>query len=349
MKTNIIFLFLFFSNLFIYSQKKPIEGDINNNLSIDFNGCVKSIEIKSSSFNEKNKTIDTTTAANKVFFAKNGNITKHVYFDKSHNNEWKTIEYDALERIKNIKIKEDGKTRIISEQFFNNFSDYPDSTNMYYYNNFKEQYINRFDKKKLIKQEFYTQDTLRHYNTYIYDKKGRLIKDFFINTENGFGITLGASITGDKDEKTLNPNDSIIFEYKKIKDTLITIKYRTKLWKEIKKEIKHKNFSLEILETYNRNFLGNSRHIYKSKDSISDCTYYYDEKRQIRSFFKTITTPKSIVSNWKSDSFYSNKEKTETINIETDYDTYNNWIKKKYSKDNITTSLITRKIEYYCH
>ncbi|WP_133158900.1 hypothetical protein [Flavobacterium alvei] len=352
MKLNIILLFLLFSNLWLYSQKKPIENNSNSKefLPIDFDGSVKSIAIKSYSYNKKKETIDTTALYYKIFFAKNGNITKHIYFDKSFTNERKIIEYDELERIKTIKINDDGKIWIASEQFFNNFSNYPDSTNIYYYGNkYKEKYINLFDKKNLIKQEFYSQDTLRHYNTYIYDKKNRLIKDYFTNTQNGFGITLGKSITGDKDEKTLWPNDSTIYDYKKIKDTLITIKLEQKGWKEIKKELKSNIFTLEKLEKYNRDFLENSRYTYKSKDSIFDCTYYYNEKREIRSFYKTITTPKSIVSNWKSDGFYNNEARTETTYIEIEFDAYNNWIEKKYSKDNATISLITREIEYYYH
>ena len=350
MKLITIFLFLLFSNLCVYSQKIPIKNNRKEILPIDFHGCVKSINIKSFSFNKKNETIDTTSTVYKVFFAKNGNITKHIYFNTSRDHDWRIIEYDALERIKTIKIKEDRKTWLATEQFFNTFSSYPDSTNIYSYGKKnKEQYVNLFAKKKLIKQEYYTQDTLRHYNTYFYDKKNRLIKDYFINTENGFGITLGKSITGDKDEKTLNSNDSIIYEYKKIKDTLITIKHQSKIWNEITKEIKSNNFSLIILEKYSRDFLNNSRYEYKSKDSIFDCTYFYNEKKEIVSFYKTITTPTRIVSNWKSGSYYYNKEKTETTNIEIEYDTYNNWIKKKYSIDKISTLLVTREIEYYCH
>jgi hypothetical protein len=353
MKSNIILLFLLFFNLCIYSQKKPLDNISNEILPIDFKGCVKSLTIKSYSYNKKNETIDTTTSsAYKVFFSKNRNITKHIYFDKSLDNEWKTIEYDELERIKTIKIKEDGKNRLISEQFFNDFSDFPDSTNIYHdENKYKEQYINQFNKKNLIKQEFYTQDTLRHYNTYIYDKKNRLIKDYFTNTKNGFGITLGKSITGDKDEKTLWANDSIIYEYKKIKDTLITIKHQPKVWDEIKKEIKSNDFSLVIIEKYSRDFLNNSRYTYKSKDSIFDCTYFYNEKREVRSFYKTITTPTSIVSNWKSDigGNLNSEEKTETTYIEIEYDIYNNWIRKKHIKDKIAIYQIKREIEYYCH
>ena len=349
MKLSKIFLFLLFSKLCIYSQKIPIENNSKQILPIDFHGCVKNITIKSLYFNEKNKTIDTTAMIYKVLFAQNGNITKQMYFDKSDDNEWKTIEYDELERIKTIKTKKDGKIWVISEQFFNTFSTHPDSTTINHVGDkYKEKYINLFNKKNLIRQEYYAQDTLRHYNTYIYDNKKRLIKDNFYNTKNGFGITLGKSITGYKDEKTLHSNDSIIYEYKKIKDTLITIKHQPKIWNEIKKEIKSNNFSSVIVEKYNRDFLDNARHTYKSKDSIFNFTYYYNGKKEIRSFYKTITTPTSVVSNWKSDGYYNSEEKTATVYIEFEFDVYNNWIKKKYSKDKIIISQISRKIEYYC-
>lgn len=350
MKSNTILLFLIFITPYMYSQKIPIDNNSKDILQIDFNGCVKSIAIKSFSFEKKNEIIDTSATTYKVYFAKNGNMTKHIYFKKSSENPWKIIEYDELERIKTIKINDDGKIWLASEQFFNNFSNYPDSTNIYQYGEkYKEKYINLFDKKNLIKQEYYALDTLRHYNTYIYDKKNRLIKDYFTNTKNGFGITLGKSITGDKDEKTLWANDSIIYEYKKIKDTLITIKHQPKVWDEIKKEIKSNDFSLVIIEKYSGDFLNNSRYTYKSKDSIFDCTYYYNEKKEVKSFYKTITTPKNIVSNWKSDGFYNNEARTETTYIEIEFDAYNNWIKKKFSKDNVAISLIAREIEYFCN
>lgn len=181
-----------------------------------------------------------------------------------------------------------------------------------------------FNKKNLIRQEYYVQDTLRHYNTYICDNKKRLIKDNFYNTKNGFVINLGKSITGHKDEKTIHSNDSIIYEYKKIKDTLITIKHQPKIWNEIKKQIKSNNFSSVIVEKYNRDFLDNARHTYKSKESIFDSTYYYNGKKEIRSFYITITTPTSVVSNWKSDDYYNSEEKTSMVYIGFEFDVYNN-------------------------
>lgn len=84
----------------------------------------------------------------------------------------------------------------------NNFSEYPDSLTIYATENHKtERYINHFDKKLLIKQEHYTQDTLRHYKTYQYDKKSRLIKGSFNDTKNGWGINIGKSIIGLKRRK----------------------------------------------------------------------------------------------------------------------------------------------------
>jgi hypothetical protein len=57
------------------------------------------------------------------------------------------------------------------------------------------------------------------------------------------------------------------------------------------KEIKDDKFSLEIIEEYEGDYHKMSRFIYKSKDSISNISYYYKKKRGC-SFYKTLTTQK---------------------------------------------------------
>jgi hypothetical protein len=74
------------------------------------------------------------------------------------------------------------------------------------------------------------------------------------------------------------PQRQTLFEYKRIKDTLIMKVRPENPFKEVKKEIKDDKFSLEIIEEYEGDHKM-SRFIYKSKDSISNISYYYKKKR----------------------------------------------------------------------
>jgi hypothetical protein len=87
-----------------------------------------------------------------------------------------------------------------------------------------------------------------------------------------------------------------LFEYKRIKDTLISVKVRpeklhSKKWKRNKKNDK---FSLEIIEEYEGDYHKMSRFIYKIEDSISNISYYYkkQKKRGCSFFIKLLTTQK---------------------------------------------------------
>jgi hypothetical protein len=50
------------------------------------------------------------------------------------------------------------------------------------------------------------------------------------------------------------------------------------------KEIKDDKFSLEIIEEYEGDYHKMSRFIYKSKDSISNISYYYKKQKRGCSF-----------------------------------------------------------------
>lgn len=350
---RIILLFFFLMNfMFLLAQNNPINRFIIPPRNIDFKDCIKSITVYDYSINRAKEIIDTVKEVNKIHFDKKGIIIKQWNCKKSIEDLWQIIEYDNKGRIKTIFRKNNDKISLFAKQFFNDFSEYPDSLNIYRGEKGKtEQYINTFNGKLLVKQEFYTQDTLRHYNSYQYDKKSRLINELFINTKNGWGITIGKSITGNKDEKTLNPNDHITYEYNLIKDTLVITKTNITpkhTYKEIKRVLKTKRYILEVKEEYDNDYLQNSTQIYTSKDSISHNIFYYNNKKEISRYYKTITTPNSQIGNWNSE-VNKGKESTQTINIEIVLDKFNNWTKKTYLSDNIITRIITREIEYYCH
>ena len=337
------------NQLFAFSQNDAVNRFVYPPRDIEHNDCVKSVTIFNYSFNKKNDVIDTIKTINKVQFIKKGSIEKQWYYDSSSKDPWQIIEYDNKERILTISRKNKDQISLFAKQFFNSFSEYPDSLNIYRREKKKtDQYINIFKKKLLVKQEYYTQDTLRHYNTFQYDKKKRLIKESFINTKNGWGITIDKSITGNKDEKTLNSNDYKTYDYSTFKDTMVITKTNftpKHTYKEIKKELKSNSYLLKINEEYNNNYLEKSTYTYTSRDSIFNCTYYYINKKQINRFYKTVTTPNKIISNWNN----NDKESKEVIRIEIELDEFNNWIRKTYTTNNTVTRLTTRKIEYYCH
>lgn len=350
---RIILLFFFLMNfMFLLAQNDPINRFIIPPRNIDFKDCIKSITVFDYSINSSRNNIDTIKEVNKILFDKKGIITKQYNCVKSIEDLWQIIEYDNKGRIKTIFRKNNDKISLFVKQFFNEFSEYPDSLNIYRGEKDKtEQYLNTFNGKLLVKQGFYTQNTLRHYKSYQYDKKNRLIKESFINTKNGWGITIDKSITGNNDEKTLNPNDNTTYEYNLIKDTLVITKTNITAkhtYKEIKRVLKTKKYTLEVNDEYDNDHLQNSTQIYTSKDSISHNIFYYNNKKEISRYYKTITTPNSQIGNWNSE-VNKGKESTQTIKIEIVLDKFNNWTKKTYLSDNIITRIITREIEYYCH
>jgi hypothetical protein len=340
------------NQLFVFAQNDAINRFVDSPRNIDFKDCVKSITIYNYSFKKNKETVDTIKTINKMQFNKKGIITQQWNFNKSIKDPWQIIEYDNKGRTLTVSRKNKDKISLFAKQFFNNFSEYSDSLNIYRGEKSKtDQYINHFNKKLLVKQEYYTQDTLRHYNTYQYDKKSRLIKESFINTEKGWGITIGKSITGNRDEKTLNSNDYTTYDYNKFKDTTVITKTKFTLkhtYKEVKKELKTNTYSLEVKDEYDNDYLHQSTHTYTSKDSIFNCTYYYKNKREISRFYKTITKLNVQVGRWNSN-VGTDQESTQTIKIDTVLDEFDNWTRKVYSTNNITTQLIIRDIEYYYH
>jgi hypothetical protein len=350
MKRLQLLLLLLITQQFIFSQNNAISRFINVPRHIEHSGLVKCITVNDYSFKINKEAADTTKTVNKFFFNKRGGVIRVLNFRDAEDEPWQIIEYDNKGRVQSIYRKNNDGMSLFAKQFYNNFSDQPDSLNIYRGEKRKsDQYINRFHKKLLVKQEYFTQDTLRSYNTYQYDKKNRLIKESFINTKNGWGITIGKSITGNKNEKSFYPNDDKTYEYSKIKDTTFITKTNVTpkhTYKEVTKELKTNNFSLEIKDKYDNDFLIESKHNYTSKDSIYYCSYYYKDNKKISRFYKTITKPNIQIGTWNSD-VGVDQESTQIVNIDTLFDKFNNWIRKAYSTENKITQLIIREIEYF--
>jgi hypothetical protein len=346
MKNPLLIFLLFFSNQ-IFSQNNKIDKSIIIPREIDFNDCVKKITIKNYILNKKNNKIDTVKTISEINFSKKGNIQLLKSYNNSLNDLWSIVEFDVLGRIKTISKKNNDKMINTVNQYFSNTTEFPDSTLINTSENYKEKYINYFKKNLVIKQEHYVNNSLQDFRVYKYNNQNQLIEDLYLNPENDTDETV---VSKSDNQLSFYPERLTLFEYKKIKDTIITIKISPKFsLKEVTKKIKTDKFSLEIIDEYDHDYLAKSRFFYTSKDSISDIRYYYKNKKEIRDYYKTITTPKSIVSIWKSEISYDKAERNETINIDIVYDKFNNWIKKIYSKDNVITQIIEREIGYYCH
>lgn len=352
-KLTILLLILGFYKIGI-SQNNPINSYYSRfSESINFQDCVKSIEVRRYIlFNSiSRKRIDTISDFYKVFYSKNQKLKQRLGFHKSFSEDpLQIMEYDSLRRITLLERKRNDTTTLVIKQFFNNESIYPDSTN--FYNKVlkkTKQYINYFNDTTVIKQELYTNDILRTYKTFDYDTNNKLIKVIDINTKNGFGVTLGSSITGGKPKKYLNENDTTEYKYSKSGDTLIISEYRDRVLKKIKKEFISNKFSLIITERYGFGYLGYSTYQYKLKDTIIKIERSYSKDRKIKSFQESISTRKNIISKTNYNLTNDTPSETTTTIIKTEFDEYGNWIKKKYIKDDSVEKWFLRKFEYYCH
>ncbi|KFF06674.1 hypothetical protein [Flavobacterium reichenbachii] len=342
-KTYLFIIFFQFGLLF--SQNTKIDKKQIIPREIDFNGNVKKITLKVFDLNKKEDKIDTTKAISEIYFSKLKKILKINKFDKSLDNLWNTTEFDDLERIKKISRKNKGKMFNSVIQYFSTENEFPDSTTIDFNENYKEKYINYFKNNLVIKQEHFVNDLLQDYRLYKYDQKNKLIEDLYLNPENDSDKTV---VFKADNQLSFYPERLTKYEYKEIKDTLISIKIRPKYnLKEETKKLKTKKYTLEIKEDYDNDFLKSSRFTYTYKDSIKDLSYYYKNKKEIRDYYKTTITEKNIISKWKTEGYANNEERIEIIKIDIISDKHKNWIRKTYSKANQTTRIIEREIEYY--
>lgn len=349
---KIFIILILLSSKFCFPQKNPINGYVIKVNEIEFKDCVKSLSIKRQNFSKREEKIDTFQILNKIYFDENKNIERRLDYRKSFNNEtpWQIIEYDKFNRIKSLERSHNDSISLIIKQFFSNNSIYPDSTNFYHKGEIKtQQYQNYFKNSLVIKQEFYTTDTLRNYTTFEYDSTARLIKELDINTKDGFGIILDKSITGYKTEKHLNPNDSLTYQYQLIGDTIqIRIERQNKLYK-LKKELLSQDIKLKIDEEYIWGYLSKIEYNYKWNDSTKNYSKRFDRNGDLVSYFNTSVFPDKIIHKWRYSITDSSPERIDTTKIETTYDKKNNWIKKIYRKNDFIDKIIIREIEYYCH
>lgn len=343
---NKIYLFIiFFQFGLLFSQNTKINKNQIIPREIDFNGNVKKITLKVFELNKKAEKIDTTKTISEIHFSTLKKIVKINKFDKSLDNLWTITEFDNLERIKTISRKKEGKMFNSVVQYFSTASEFPDSTNIDFNENYKEKYINYFKNNNVIKQEHFVNAELQDYRIYKYNDKNQLIEDLYLNPENDTDETV--VYKGDS-QMSFYPERLTIYEYKEINDTLISIKIRPKFnLKEVTKKLKTKKYLLEIKEDYDNDYLKSTRFIYTYKDSKNEFSYYYKNNKEIKDYYKTTSTKNNITSKWKTEGYGNNEERSEIIKIDLIYDKHKNWIKKTFSKANQITTIIERQIEYY--
>src|SRR5690606_24488730 len=104
-----------------------------------------------------------------------------------------------------------------------------------------------------------------------------------VNTKNGFGITLGKSITGTEDIKHLNPNDSTTFSYSYRGDTLIKKEYDKGELEKIIKTITNNQHKTEIIQDYGWGYYNHKTITEKFKDSTKVIRYRFNRNQDTTS------------------------------------------------------------------
>jgi hypothetical protein len=234
-------------------------------------------------------------------------------------------------------------------QYFNRNLKFPDSLKIFSKEMIElRKIINHFKDSLITRRDLIENDTLRYYTLYEYNSKNQLIKELNINTKNGFGTVnkLGYSST-----KTLNPNDSTLYSYKKSGDTIITNKERYKGLVVIKKKYENDTVAISIEEhtstksglTYEK-----STH-FKWMDSTKIEHKYFKGNGVLKSYYNTYIYQDKIISIWVNPIMMDKgePEMQEITKIQTTFDKKGNWVKKTYILNGFKKKEIIRKIEYF--
>lgn len=347
MKKAVITLILIISTNLIFSQSKVIEEYESNFENLEHIGCVKSIFIEDSKFDKNSERFDLPKTY-KVKYDNQDKMIKQFYYWKNLQNPFKITTYDSLSRISKIEINREGGNGEIVIQYFKDDSVYPDSLKIFSQDMIERQkYINHFKDDIIVRRDLISNNTLRYYTLFEYDSNNHLTKELNINTKDGFGVInkLGNSTT-----KTLNQNDSTLYNYKKIGDTIIINREKYKGLVVTDKTYKDENVEINIEEqtSTNSGLTFQTTTIYKWKDSTKIENKYYKEKNVLNSYNKTFIYEDKILSKWIYPIMIKNgqAEKQEITNIERTFDKNGNWINKTFFRKNLKVKEIKRTIEY---
>ncbi len=345
-----LLLFFCFSNFFIFSQKKSIEKFIYKSEYeyLEHVNSPKSILVEVSEFDKKGEKEKYLSKKNKVIYDNQDQIIKHFVYGINSQSPFKITTYDNLKRVSKVEINwKDGKREIVL-QYFRDGLEYPDSTKVFSSNMIeRRKYYNHFKDNLIIRRDLLEKDTLIYYTKFEYDSKKHLIKVLNINTKNGFGIInkLGSSTT-----KRLNRNDSTLYNYKNIGDTLIVNSERFKGLVVTKKTFEDDNVAINIEEeTSTKSGLTFQKSTnFKWKDSTKIESKYYKKNNILKSYYNTYIYQDKIISKWVNPIMMKEgqPEKIEVTIIQTKFDNKGNWISKIFIRNKLKVKEVKRRIKY---
>lgn len=281
----------------------------------------------------------------KFYFRENGKIKKAAFINPETQLSWKEYFYDEHGRITLNILARDKPYVFYNYQYFDSLL----VTKRYEMNpegqilrkNYIE-YHSSLMKPKAFKT-FRNDSTLADSTLLTYTKYGDLKARIFLNTPNGYGITVGKSITGDKDEFTAWPSDTTQYEYKynakgeilerkkfdsgeleevinyvRKADTLITITKDIGIDQSVNNIVKRKEFGPFTETTYEWEYFPKSR--YFEKNSRLKWVEKFEEKNVIE---------------------------RNNYTYEITRDNKGQMIQQKQFKDGKLTQIITHEIEYW--
>lgn len=349
-----LFLILFISTNLIHSQEKSIENYVAKVDNLEHIGCVNSILLEEVQFRNNQEKIDTLKRIHKVFFDNKNNISKQLDYSNTSGNPFRTVIFDSLNRILNVKIIYDNQSEKKVVQYFGSDLKYPDSLKVYSKDLVENRkIINHFKHNLVIRRDLLENDTLRYFTLFEYDSKKRLTKELNINTKDGFGII--SKFTGSPIEKTMYRNDSVLYTYRNSKDTIIVNRKKYKGGFVSEKSFQNDSLEIKIKEEIAGDEVFMKSSTFTWKDSTKTKHLYYklfdDKPKELKSYYNSSTYKDRIVSEWKDPFMIRDglPENVETTIIMTSFDKYGNWINKSFIRNESKEKEINRIIEYNCH
>ncbi len=343
-------LFTILSLLFIcsiYAQREEFDRYVGRDRFQDFKGEVRSLTVNVLDISLYRDVPDTLVFVDRTVYSPTKIPTSRYFYRKNTDEEpWQVLTFDHKGRKVHL-IRKDDNNKIVTviNQFFRDNQKYSDSL-VILDKEFgrTEIWRNHFRDSLVVRQDLFTNDTLRKYYLYDYDALGRVIKELRVNTKNGFGITLGSGITGGKPEKYINPNDSILYAYESRGDTIVTKEFKKGRLTNIEKRTTTENFEYVHNEIYNSWGLFRLYESFTYPDSVISKWYYLTEGDTTK-----IVIAKQSQLGSESSTYYSEKPSEPSLLLTKKtwvYDDIGNWVlREEKSKSHLR--IITREIEYY--
>lgn len=279
-------------------------------------------------------------------FSSEGKINKILNYDPETNQQLVAYNFDEFERI----IRTEGQSGITNEYVYDDktmtskwvmHSDSIDS-----YIRIKYYYENKDSEPRLILRKRYrSTGELADSTMYTYNDRGHVVRSVLHNTPNGYGITIGASITGDEEKFIPNPSDTVHYYRTYDSNGKITSVTTHRRGRPFKRE----TFTTSVDTLITR---------------IEDYRRFEEEPWQLEKIIKDVDDQKIefIPISFSDDIIwtYKNGLRTKTIRLDNDeiteeinttyqrtYDSRGNWIERRKIRDGELVQIVRREIEYY--